>query len=259
MRFRLAFIRPFLSTVLFVFGCIVILGQTASTLEKDANPADPEGILRQLAPDDAPPKSLTLKPAEKARAIRLLVAVKRDETGWHRQLAIYLLASLGYDYEHNREELLQVWQGCVINDFDHGCDENTALALVELYEQGHRELLHLLLAGCLYSDGALSEELFPFYAERLNRNPREFIAALAPFSPIEQQHICEKAGGELCEEAGGGPADGTYPSTMRKVLHHMQEIGGETAGQCSRAVKQGYREMVTAILEEEKGPKTEQK
>jgi hypothetical protein len=67
-------------------------------------------MLRELAPDDVPKPSLALKPAERARAIQLLKTVKHNETGWHRQLAIYLLASIGCGYERNREELLATWR-----------------------------------------------------------------------------------------------------------------------------------------------------
>jgi hypothetical protein len=223
VSFFLSLFRSFPALVLFAFGCTVILGQTASALEKNSNPADPEEILRQLAPEDAPPPSLALKPAEKARAIRLLVAVKRDETGWHRQLAIYPLATLGYDYEHNREELLRAWR----NDGD---DETMEL-LIGLYDQGHKEFLQPLLAGYNGMNAAASEGLGTFYSEQLEKNPRGFLAVLSTFSPQRQLALCTAAG----ETDGGGMG----PKTERKVLANLKEIGGEVAKRCARGVRVG--------------------
>ena len=110
MKFRSSFPALLVTVLAWLLGCAAALGQAASDRFKGITPADPEGVLHQLAPDDAPPRSPALKPAERTRAIRLLVAVKRDETGWHRQLAIYLLAALGHDYERNLDELLRVWR-----------------------------------------------------------------------------------------------------------------------------------------------------
>jgi len=137
VRFSTYFLRLFLALG-FVAGCTAVSGQTAPINHNRVSPVYPEDILKQLAPDDVPPRSLALKPAEKARAIRLLVAVKRDETEWRKQMAICLLAMLGYDYERNRDELLKVWR--------RNGDDGTMAQLIRLYEQGHKELLQPLLA-----------------------------------------------------------------------------------------------------------------
>ncbi|MGA2219716.1 MAG: hypothetical protein ABSG51_16620 [Terracidiphilus sp.] len=216
-------IRLSLATVLPFVGVAAILSQTTPILNKGANPADPEGILIQLAPDDGPPPSLALKPAEKARAIRLLVAVKRDETGWHRQLAIYLLATLGYDYERNREELLRVWR----KDGDDG----TMGLLIGLYDQGHKEFLQPLLAGYNGMNAAASEGLGTFYSEQLEKNPRGFLAVLSTFSPRRQL--------VLCTVAGGTDGGGMGPKTEGRVLANLKEIGGEVAQRCARGVRVG--------------------
>jgi hypothetical protein len=190
------------------------------------NPADPLGILDQLAPNGTPPHSLALKAAEKARAIRLLVAVKRDETEWHKQLAIYLLATLGHDYELNRDELLKVWR----KDGDDGTME----LLIRLYEQGHKELLRPLVARYDGWNAATSEGLGTFYSEQLEKNPGDFLAVLETFSPKRQLYLCAMAG----ETDGGGMS----LKTERKVLTNLREIGGEVANRCARGVREGNQE-----------------
>ena len=142
------------------------------------NPADPEGILTQLAPDDVPPMTMKLNPNEKARAIRLLIAVKRDETEWHRELAIYLLAMLGHNYVQNRDEILHIW----CKDGDDG----TMTLLMNLYTQGHKELLNPLLTGYNGWNAATSEGLGTFYSDELEKEPGQFLNALASFTPARQ-------------------------------------------------------------------------
>jgi hypothetical protein len=243
VRFRLCV------AVFVLAGLAILPGSTPGACQSvpvqngAVNSADSEDILRELAPDDAPPPKLTLKPAARARAIRLLVAVKRGETGWRRQLAIYLLMTLGYDNERNREELLRVWRGCVAPHPETGCDDDTMELIVWLYEQGHKEFLRPLLAGGPHSGGALSEGLGTFYSEQLERNPRDFVSALGAFSPREQSDICELAGGT----DGGGMG----PKTERKVLANLKAIGGELADRCARGVRLGNREVNEADREEQ--------
>ncbi|MFZ1086866.1 MAG: hypothetical protein WAN35_18025, partial [Terracidiphilus sp.] len=191
MRIRLHNSQLMLTVLAFLLSCASVSCQTLSEPKDDNNLIDPEGILLELFPGTVPMDELHPKPANRARAIRLLLNVKMQNIGWNRQLAIFLLASLDHDYDKNRDELLQVWHHCVIKDFNEDCNEDTAMALIGLYRQGHTELLRPLLAGCRNSDGALSEELYPFYAEQLERNPRDFLAALATFPRKEQQGICK--------------------------------------------------------------------
>jgi hypothetical protein len=217
--------------VIVLAGFAVLLGtepgscQTAPIQNPGAIPALPEDILRELAPDNVPPPKLTLKPAARARAIRLLAAAKRDETGWHRQLAIYLLATLGYGYERNRDELLRVWH----KDGDDGTME----LLIRLYGQGHEEFLQPLLFGYNGYNAATSEGLGTFYGDLLARNPNDFLAALTTFPVRKQMSLCTAAG-----EADGG---GMNPKTERKVLANLKAIGGELAERCARGVRLGNR------------------
>jgi hypothetical protein len=214
-----------------VAGAIAISAQTAPADIEKISPPDTDAVLRELAPDTVPLDEVKPKPANRTRAIRLLSAVKGQETGWNRQLAIYLLASLGYDYAGNREELLRIWHHCVTKDFNEDCNEDTAMILVGLYRQGHKELLRPLLACARNSDGALSEELFPFYAEELARNPSDFVAVLAAFSLKDQSHICE------CAATGDG--DGMPAEVMHRVLRNLGKVGGAVAARCARSYKAG--------------------
>ena len=230
MGFRLRFLAHLLVILVILTRNTAIVGQAAPANNEAVSPTDPEGIFQELAPDTIPLTDIKPKPANRARAIRLLLAIKHNETGWNRQKAIYLLAMLGYDYERNRDELLKVWHGCVVKEDGTECDFMTALALIGLYEHGHKELLRPLLAGCRNSDGALSEALFPFYAEQLERNPRDFLAALASFPRKEQQSICKYAAWEY--------DDGPDPETLRKVFNRLMKIGGGVADRCARSYKE---------------------
>lgn len=204
----------------------IVSGQDAPARTEGVNPADPRGILHQLAPDDVAPPFLGLKPAGKARAIQLLMAVKRDETGWHKQLAIYCLASLDHEYEHNREELVRVWR--------RDGDDGTMALLISLYRQGHKELLQPLLARYDGWNAAASEGLGTFFSEELTTNPSGFLAVLATFSPQRQHYLCTAAGGT----DGGGMG----PKTERRVLANLKVIGGEIADRCARGVRIGNQE-----------------
>ena len=223
MRSQFCYFLHLLTVLAILFNCAVVLGQTATDKNKGTNPVDSEGILNQLAPDDAPPPSLALKPAERLRAIRLLVAVKRDETGWHWELAVYLLATLGQDYAHNRDELLGIWR--------RDGDDGTMELLIRLYEQGHKELLSPLLTGFDGNNVATSEGLGSFYGDLLEKNPRDFLAAITTLPLQKQRNLCYAAG----QEDGGGMG----PETERKVLANLKVIGGEVAERCTRSVRAG--------------------
>jgi len=228
LRFRLFVL---LVIVLACFsGWAAAPGQASPAAKVGANPADPEGILRQLAPDDTPPPSLALKPAERARAVRLLVAVKRDETGWHRQLAVYLLATLGHEYERNIDELLRVWR--------RDGDDGTMELLTDLYGQGHKEVLRPLMTGFNGNNVATSEGLGTFYGDLLERNPKDFLAAIASLPLRKQRDLCDAAG----EEDGGGMS----PERERKVLASLKAIGGEVASRCARGVREGNQDADNA-------------
>lgn len=214
---------------------ILVIGQPTTHKKTTVNPADPQGILNELAPNDVPPRSLALKPLERVRAIRLLVAVKRDETEWHRQLAVYLLASLDYDYQRNLDELLRAWKSAG--------DDGTMELLIGLYNQGHKELLKPLLAGFSGWNAAASEGLGSFFSDQLQGYPQDFLNALATFPPEKQLYLCTAAG----ETDGGGMGEGAE----RKVLANLKRIGGEVAARCARGVRTGNQSADAANHEEQ--------
>jgi hypothetical protein len=203
-------------------GCV----SCAGTAQTSATPASSNGILTQLAPDDAPPPSLKLDPAQRARAIRLLIAVKREEMGWHRELAAYLLATLGYEYPVNRDEILRVWR-------KEGDDGNMGL-LIDLYGQGHKELLRPLLARYDGWNAATTEGLGTFYSDELEKRPEEFLQALGAFSPARQLEFCTAAG----STDGGGMA----PEVEREVLANLKKTGTDVAQRCARGVRKGNKD-----------------
>lgn len=239
MVFRSCSFKFTLVSMVFMASCAAVSGLTAPAQTEGIGVIEPKGILEELAPDGVPASSLKLKPLEKARAIRLLKSVKRNETDLDRkQLANYFLATLGHDYELNLEELLTVWRGCVTNDFGHGCNEDTADLLIKLRKQGHKGILRPLLEGWRYSDGALAEILGDFYGESLERNPKEFVTTLTRFPPKDQKGICELA--------GGGDGGGMSPETERRVLTSLKVIGGDVANRSARSVRAGINDSDNA-------------
>jgi len=225
VRLRFRFFEYLLVALLFYPCCTVVSGQPMPAPNKGISPAGSRDILNQLVPDGMIPYSLALKPAEKARAIRLLEVVKRDETGRQRQLAIYLLATLGHDYERNRDELVRSWQSTD--------DDGIMELLIHLYEQGHKELMRSLFARGNGDNVPTSEGWGYFLGNQVEKNPRDFLAALATFSPEKQLMLCTCAG----EEDGGG----MEPETERKVLANLKNIGGDRANRCARGVRTGNR------------------
>jgi hypothetical protein len=214
LRFRSFFISS-------VVACAPLLSQTAS-----APHADSGDILAELAPDNVPPQALHLYAAQRTRAIRQLVKARQKETGWHREIAAYLLATLGSNYTGNRDELLKIWR----KDGDDGTME----LLIDLYGQGHQELLHPLLARFDGWNAATSEGLGTFYSEELEKHPSEFLSVLATFTPARQL--------ELCTAAGNTDGGGMGPVVERKVLANLGKIGGEVAVRCARGVRQGNKD-----------------
>jgi hypothetical protein len=224
--------------LVFLMSCVSTHGQPSSAQRSGAGTEDGQSILVRLAPDDAAPPFFHLTPAEKPRAIRLLVVAKREETGWHRELAIYVLASLGHEYHANRDALLQVWR----KDGDDG----TMALLIYLYQQGHRELLVPLLSRYDGWNAATTEGLGTFYAEELAKYPADFLADLSTFEPKRQL--------ELCTAAGGTDGSGMPPGMEARVANNLKRIGGEEALRCARGVRTGNRDAEAANRDSSPAP-----
>jgi hypothetical protein len=124
-----------------------------------------------------------LQPDEKARMAKQLVAARHGAFAQQNQRIDYLLASLGREYERNRDDLLFHFQGCTHAKPDRDCDDMTGEYLMELYLHGHREVLRPLCAAFPIENVTLSEGLGSFLGDRLPHNTREFAAVLLPSIP----------------------------------------------------------------------------
>lgn len=219
---------------------VLVVGGASFTCpaQTTATPASSNGILAQLAPDDAPPPSLKLDSLQRARAIPLLIVAKRDEDGWRRELAAYLLATLDYEYSANRDEILRVWS-------EEGDDGNMGL-LIDLYGQGHKELLQPLLARYDGWNAATTEGLGAFYSDELEKHPEEFLQALGAFPPARQL--------ELCTAAGSTDGGGMAPEAERRVLANLKKSGTDVALRCARGVRKGNKDAAGSIDNSESRP-----
>jgi len=186
--------------------------------------SDPNGIIHQLATDDGPPADITINPADRAKVIRLLSEAKRNETGWHKQLAIYFLICLNQNYDENVHGLLRIWRSS-------SGDEGTMSLIILIYKHGHHELLEPILEAGLHSDGALSEELGDFYGEELESRTQEFVAALSGLALKNRDAACWLAGA-----ADGG---GMAPKTEARVIHNLMVLKSPVADRCARGVRTG--------------------
>jgi len=110
--------------------------------------------------------------------------------------------------------------------------------MIDLYQQGHSELLTPLLARYDGWNAATTEGLGSFYSDELAKEPEAFLAVLATFSPKRQY--------ELCTAAGGTDGGGMGPAVEKKVLLSLRRIGGEVAMRCARGVRAGNRDAEAA-------------
>jgi hypothetical protein len=145
------------------------------------------------------------------------------------------LAALGSDYKRNRDYLLQALRGCSVQSAD--CDEDTAAFLVELYAQGHHEVLHALMTAGLRSDGALSEMLGPFLGDVLAKTPSEFVAGLRRVDAPTQKAVCTLA--------GAGDGGGISPEGLNVARRRLSRIRGDVAVRCLEEIENITREMGT--------------
>jgi hypothetical protein len=151
-------------------------------------------IFDELAPGGAIPARLNLPAETRTHAIKSLVAARSSASGEKRQEIAYLLATVGYDYQRNRDELLDVWQGCSDEISVGGCDDMTGDYLMKLYLQGHKELLRPLFAAYPTWNAALQEGLGGFMGDRMAADTRVFLDLVSTFPPKSQRRMCYAAG-----------------------------------------------------------------
>ena len=223
MLFRVLLLRRCVfPTVALSFAALVhpLMTQTPA----NANP----DIFEALAPSGIIPSRLNLTPAKRTHAIKALIAARSSAGEEKRQEIAYLLATLGYEYQRNRDELLEVLKGCSHEIPTSGCDDMTGDYLMKLYLQGHKELLRPLLAAYPTGNVALQEGLGGFIGDRLAADTREFLAVASTFPPRAQQRICMAAGSE---DGGGMP-----PKDFARVMRNLKAVGGEVAERCEEQV-----------------------
>jgi hypothetical protein len=157
-------------------------------------PADSNlDIFEALVPGDAIPARLNLTPAKRTHAIKALIAARSSAGEDKRQEIAYLLATLGYEYQRNRDELLEVLKGCSHEIPTSGCDDMTGDYLMKLYSQGHKELLRPLLAAYPTWNATLQEGLGGFMGDRMAADTREFLGLVSTFPPKSQHRMCYAA------------------------------------------------------------------
>ena len=100
-----------------------------------------------------------------------------------------------------------------------GCNEDTAIYLIGLFDQGDRALLKPLLDAGRNSDAALAEALGTFYSEVLLKHPHLFLRALVSRPLEEQRGLAYLAGGT----DGGGMSDDDLRDVRRTLQHISQQ------------------------------------
>ena len=94
--------------------------------------------------------------------------------------------------------------------------EDFARVIVAMYEKGDRSVLDTLLGAGKWSDGALSEMLGQFYADRLSKEADLFLSKLAERSQDEQENLCG-----LAVAADGGGSGDDWGRAVRATLESI--------------------------------------
>ncbi len=196
------------------------------------NPRPNTDVVQQLMPSGVPTDLARVTEREKPLAVERLKSAQVDATGKRAQQVAFLLAHLGFQYAKNRDYLLRTLYGCRTHKVS--CDEDTAMFVIALYEDGDPSVLKALLRAGLHSDAALSEVLGDFYADVLIKNTRTFLVNVRVFPPVQQRALCESAGWR----DGGGMS----PDELKTVQVRLKEINGNSALQCAEALAKAVAE-----------------
>jgi hypothetical protein len=188
-----------------------------------------EDIVHELMPNGVSLKDLSLKPAEKAQAIKRLESAQPQAAGKRAQQIAFLLATFGSNYGKSRDYLVHALKGCGHPTGKDQCDEDTAGFLIALYNSGHDELLRPLLAAGESSDGALAEMLGDFYSNVLTGRSAQFIESIRLFPLARQKSICSLA--------GSTDGSGMSRETLEKSRKQLKAMGGTVALRCLREVE----------------------
>ncbi len=223
MKLRLRFV-----CFLLLLGVPSLFAQTPS--KPTLKPAEKYSgnILSELAPNDNIPLKLHLQPKERVRAIYLLREVKHEyvQASDRRRLALYLLATLGYDYSANRDELLRAWR--------ESDDDGVMELLNDLYKQGHKECLLPLMRDDTGYNVSTSEGIGEVYSDALTRHQDEFLAALVTLPEKRQSEVCWLMG-----NGGGGGIGSEEAARLGRILGRA---GDPLALRCARQIRDANRE-----------------
>jgi hypothetical protein len=189
-----------------------------------------EQELRRLLPDGPDGPVALLAGAEKQEIIERLKAYRPKLSSPACVLELsFGLALLGSDYHVNRDTLAGSLRAC--GDLRFKCDENSAVYMVTLYRNGHRELLGPLIQAGVRSDGALSEVLGLFYQKVLLEDPRSFIREIERFpTPIQRRE---------CFDAGTGDGSGTSSADAKRVAESLKALDGPVGRVCASSFQDG--------------------
>lgn len=202
-----------------VVAGVLILGLLlrAASVDRD----DPGDIVRQLMPH-GDHFEVNLNGISRATAIRKLLAAQRNAKAQRSRDIAFLLAALGSGYKKNRDFLLGIISQC--GSIDMPCNEDTVLLVIRLFENGHGDVLQVLIRAGAHADGAVAEALGPFYASVLKRETRSFLQGVAALPSSDQDSVCELA--------VGGDGSGIDPTESWRIQQALKAIGGTTAAQC---------------------------
>lgn len=178
-------------------------------------------------------------------AVRALESEQARATGPRASGITYLLAVLRHHYSVNRRKLVTTLQGCTHRPVIPGCDEDTAGYVIDLFDRGDRTLLPLLIDIGPHSDGALAEEMGPFYGETLWKQPRLFLLALARLAPKGQREVCWLA----ATGDGSGMSSEKMEHDIRHNLRRFSEGRGDRLASVARKCLGGFEAGVKAVNE----------
>jgi len=220
-----------------VFSALAIVLISAPTIPAQSDRGkSQQDIVETLLPNGAIPKSLSVKPDERAAIIKKLKLAQVTAHAQRAQQVAFLLAALDAEYDHNRDYLLHVLSGCNYPEIRYDCDDMTGFYLIYLYEHGHPEILAPLLKTSIgtgpgvgsYS-AAGSEGLGSYFAEQVQKAPERFLGAVSTF-PVPTQK-------KACAFAGSSDGGGLGPKGLAQARRKLRGIGTEVALRCLKEIE----------------------